>query len=547
MDHVRYQVTRVRRRMLLQRFAYNLCWAWFIALCIAMIACAATKIWALSFDPMMWLSTWAGGASGVAILVALLMTWYRAPSVADAAIAIDQQFGLKERLSSSLAMNETEARSDAGQALIHDAARRADGLDVSQHFAHRFSSVALLPLIPIAMMAVLVFIPDATQSGQAQASAQTATQTQIKDAAKELKKQIALRRKRAEAKGLKDAEDLFRKIETDLDKLAQQKNMDQKKAMIVLNDIKKEIEKRRDTMGSKEDLRKQLSQLKKIDQGPADKLVRSLEQGDFGEAKDQIQSLVKKMADGTLSKQEEKQLEKQINQMHDALKKAIEQHEKKKQELERQIAQAEKQGDKKKAEELKKQLEKAESEDQQMNQCKSLCEGLGKAKQAMAKGDPSGAADALSELAEELSQLEQEMAQLEDMDDMMDQLSQTKEQMRCKSCQGAGCKNCQGGMGSGDGKGDGLGEGQGFGDRPEEEGKTSNYESQVRDQPKNGNAISSGFADGPNRKGATRQQVQDAVSNALQDERDPLEDRPLPRAVREHTEQYFNRLRQSSP
>ena len=127
----------------------------------------------------------------------------------------------------------------------------------------------------------------------------------------------------------------------------------------------------------------------------------------------------------------------------------------------------------------------------------------------------------------------------------MDQLSQSKEQMRCQQCQGAGCQACQG-NGFGDGQGFGLGRGSGAGDRPESEDDTNTYETQVRGEVKKGKAIISGFADGPNRKGITREDVKQAIESAISEESDPSENQTLPRTEREHTQQYFNQLREGS-
>ncbi|WP_417744864.1 hypothetical protein [Rosistilla oblonga] len=550
MDHVRHQVARVRRRLMLQKFASIFCWSLFAALCIALLALAVPKLWALSFDLDTWRLSWLAAAVTAAVVIAGVVTRWTAPSMNDAAIAIDQQFGLKERISSSLSMSEAELDSEIGKALLADAARRAEKLDVSEHFRHRVQRIALLPLAPCAVMAVLLFIPDATQDNQAQASVDTASQQQIKTAADELKKKLAVRRKRAEAQGLKDAGDLFKKIEADLDQLSQRKDMNQKQAMVALNDIKKQLQERRDQMGSKEEMRKQLAGLKDMQRGPADKLASAMQRGELGKAEDEIKKLVKKLNDGTMTKAEQKQLENQIAKMQEAIEKAVEKHEQAKQDLQKKIDQAKQEGRSEDAEKLEKELQQMQQMDQQMQQMQQMAEGLAQAKEAMQKGDASSAAESLEQLAEELGEMQNEMDQLEEM---MDQLSQTKQQMRCQSCQGNGCQQCQGSgqfPGSGGDKGeggDGMGEGEGGkGDRPEEETETGNYESQVRTKPKNGSGIAAGFANGPNRKGVTREEIKSAVINAMQEESDPLEDRPLPRAEREHTEQYFNQLRQGS-
>ncbi len=167
----------------------------------------------------------------------------------------------------------------------------------------------------------------------------------------------------------------------------------------------------------------------------------------------------------------------------------------------------------------------------------------------MQKGEGDQAADALDQMADQLGEMQQEMSELEDLDSALDQLSQSKNQMRCDKCGGAGCQQCQGngmnfGMGQGNGNGDGLGSGSGYGDRPEQEEDTNTYDTQVRGDVKKGKAIIAGFADGPNRKGITREDVKLAIEGSLSEESDPTENQTLPRTEREHAQQYFDQLRE---
>jgi hypothetical protein len=149
---------------------------------------------------------------------------------------------------------------------------------------------------------------------------------------------------------------------------------------------------------------------------------------------------------------------------------------------------------------------------------------------------------------------------LQDIEETLDTLSQSKDQMRCKQCAGQGCENCKGngqGEGQGDGQGEngklgdgsgkggskyGLGKGSGL-SGPEDNADGQSYESQVRGDPKQGRGVNAGFADGPNRKGVTREDVKQAVLSATSDESDPLENQTLPRAEREHATEYFDKLR----
>ena len=99
------------------------------------------------------------------------------------------------------------------------------------------------------------------------------------------------------------------------------------------------------------------------------------------------------------------------------------------------------------------------------------------------------------------------------------------------------------GQGQGQGQGNGLGKGNGSGDRPELEGETNTYETQVRARVRRGRAIIAGYADGPNRKGVTREAVKQAAEASLTEESDPTENQSLPRDEREHAQQYFDGLR----
>jgi hypothetical protein len=96
------------------------------------------------------------------------------------------------------------------------------------------------------------------------------------------------------------------------------------------------------------------------------------------------------------------------------------------------------------------------------------------------------------------------------------------------------------------GEGDGFGRGSGYGDRPEQEEDTNTYETQVRGQVKKGSAIIAGFADGPNRKGISREDLKQAIQGALAEESDPTENQTLPRTEREHAQQYFDQLREGT-
>ena len=87
----------------------------------------------------------------------------------------------------------------------------------------------------------------------------------------------------------------------------------------------------------------------------------------------------------------------------------------------------------------------------------------------------------------------------------------------------------------------GLGEGQGMGARPEERTDTNFYESQVRGKVRQGEAVRTGTASGPNRAGRSFEDVKEQIGSELSEDAEPLVDVRLPRKELEHSTEYFKR------
>jgi hypothetical protein len=504
----------------------------------------------MSVDFQTWTYAWLGGSVLAAIVAALAYAWWTVPSFASVALEVDKRFGLRERLSSSVSLDDDDRSSPFGIALVADAEKRANQLDVADRFSIKPSRLGLLPvsIIPVLAVVLMLVEPMSATSASSTSKSDVEEVKQVKTVASQLKKRIQQQRRKAESEGLKEAEALFEKMEADLDRITSRENMNRKDAMIAMNDLKKQLEERRGQLGSSEQMRRVLSQMKGLESGPGEKVAKSIEKGDFGQAQDMVKQLASKMRDGTLSEQEKEQLKKQVEKMREALKKAAEAHEQQKKDLERQIEQARREGRGAEAAELQQKLNQLQQKDAQMQQMGQMAEAMSKAAQAMQQGQSGEAADALEQMAEQLGEMQQEMSELEDLESALDQLSQSKNAMRCKSCGGAGCQQCQGsgmnfGM-DGQGNGFGLGAGSGSGDRPEQEEDTNTYETQVRGEVKKGRAIIAGFADGPNRKGISREDVKQAIQGSLSEESDPTENQTLPRTEREHAQQYFDQLRE---
>lgn len=544
MDSIRRQVAQARRRLVLQQFLRVAPWCLFGGLLIAAIALLIPKLFVIPVNPQMWMWGWIGGGLGAGLIVALIWTAVARRGSLDAAIELDQRFGLKERVSSALALPPEELETEIGKALVDDAARRVEMIDIREKFAVSAGWRPLLPVLPaLAAFALGLFVPNA-QSPEAKA-ATTATQQRqrIKATTKELQKKLAQRREEAKAKGLQDAEELFRKITQGIDDLEKKDDVDQKKALVKLNELAKELAERRDSLGDSEKMKQQFDKLKELEKGPADKLAQALKEGNFEKAVEELKQLREKLAKGELTPEDKAQLAKQLEQMQNKLQEMVEAHREAKKDLERKIAQKMAEGDNEAVNKLQKQLDALEKSEKQMERMESMAAKCAECKKAMESGDTKKAAAELAKLQEDLDSMQADMEQLETLSEMMDELAEAKDAMR-----GDEPSDMLGGSPMDEqmdqfGFGDGMNEGQGAGYRPEQETATGTYDSRQRATPKAGAVVRVGDAGGPNQAGKSTESIKEQILTSLSKDSDPLTDQRLPRSQQDHVKEYYQRLR----
>ncbi len=546
MDQIRKQSRIARRRLVAERFFAYLPWTLSLGLLLAVVAIGLPKTIYLPVDNVIWFASWAGGCAALALIINLVLTLVGRPTLADAAVEIDRRFGLRERISSVLVMSNEDRESELGQALAADAQKRAEKLDVRDKFQWGLRRSLMLPLIPALLGAALWYAPNRSAPEEIASKDSKTTIKQIKNSTKPLLDQIKKKREQAEKDGLSDLEvDFFKKLEGELAKLQKDNKLDTKQSLAKLNDIKEQLEERRNEMGSAENLKRNLQNLEKFEAGPAEKLADALKKGDFDKAEESLQQMVKKMEAGEMSPADMQQLQKQLEKIEQAMADAAQAHEQNKQALQEQIKKAEAAGDMQKAAQLQRKLEQAQAQDAQMAQMQQMADALSKAQQSMKEGDMQSAKEQLGKMASQLQKMNQQDSELKDLDELMDSLSQSKSQMTCSQCNGDGCSKCMGSMGKmGKIPGSGLGEGKGQGDRPEEETDVDTFDSRVRDKMKKGETVYGGQVGGENRKGTTQIEVQEAVLTSLTEEPEALDDTPLPKSQRDHTREYFNAVRE---
>ena len=547
METLRKQVARARRRMIVGQFFAALAWCWFAALLVAALAIGATKIWPLEIDSWIWAAAWIGGSLAAGVIVAAFWTWLRRDDPLTAAIEIDHRFGLKERVSSALALPPAESETEVGQALISDAVRRVERIDVGSRFAIPLGRRNWLPLAPALLAVGLTFIADKGREPEASAAIQPLAQQQIQQSAEALRKKLAEKKKEAAEQGLKDAGELFKRIEEAARELSKKDNVDRKQALVKLNDLAKELEARREKLGADDKLKQQLSQMKDMKNGPAEKLADALKNGNFDKALKEIDKLKEQLKSDKLDPEKQKQLGQQLDAMRQNLEKMVEKHEQAKKDLERQMQQMTAAGKNAEAKKLQQQLEKLQQQGSQMNRLKQLAGQCKQCAQAMKNGNAADAGQALDQLSDQLGDLKRQSDELKMLEQALDQIGQCKN--GCSNCDKDG--NCQGDSefsNDGSDRLTGLAGGgrraRAEGHRPEKATDTKFYDSNVKQKLDKGTAVSVGEADGPNIKGQIQEAIKAEVEAARHDSADPLTGQRLPRSQREHAKEYFDSLRE---
>lgn len=555
MEEIKRQVSRAQRRLVLQQFLRVIGWSLFVSLLVAAVGLAIPRIWALPVVTQTWDVSWIAGGALLGLLIAGAWTYVIRQSPLDAAIELDRRYGLKERVSSALALGPDELSSDVGKALVSDAIRRVERVDVRERFQVSPTWRLVLPLAPAVALVALAMLPAAAMK-KAEATTQKAEEAkkQIKTATIKLQEKLRENQKRAEELGLKDG-DLLKEVNKELDKLANKETGDRKDAMVKINDLAKEIEKRKQELGGADKLRKDLDKLKDIAKGPADKMAEALKEGDFGKAQEEMKKMTEDLKAGKLSKEDQEKLAKQLEQVKEKLQQAMQDQKEARERLQQQIEQKLAEGKVGEAAKLQQQLDQmSQGAEQQQAMMQQLADKLGQASQALQNGgDPKQAAEQLDKLAGELAKMEQQLEQLDNLQEVLDQLADAKDAMNCEACQGAGCAQCQSRAGDGDRLGNRPGDGQanndafnrgrGQGLRDEEETDKSFYDTRVAADPKAGQSVRIGDASGPNKAGKSLESLKEEIQSSLKKDPDALEDVTLPRDQRENARQYFERLR----
>jgi len=544
MDQIRRQVRKAQRQLGLQRFVGVSGWCCFgTSLAALGLIVVYTFFVPLGWDKAVGDSTNLGFlvlsiALAVGVLTAWLCAVIRARGPIDAAIEIDRRYGLKERVSSALSLSDQERATGPGQALVDDAERRVRRIDIREHFRVSRGRHIVLQSIPAVIAVLIALFVQPVGAKQAQATTDPAIKKQIEKSTDGLRRKLVEKRKQAEKQGLKDAQELFKRLEEATDDLAHRTKGDRKQALVKLNDLARQIKERRKDLGGAEQVRKQLNELKGIEQGPADEFVKAIKDGNLKKAINELEQLKSKLAEGKLNEQEREELAKQLEQIKDKLQNLTNAHRQAQQDLEKRINQARQEGRNDEAAELQEQLDKLQQQQPQMEQLENLANKLGQCAQCMKNGQLGEAGEMLGQIQADVADLQEQLQEMEMLEDAMAQLGQCRDQMNCPLCGGMGCEACMGLPGVG------LGKGRGKGDRPEAEDDVDFIDTRPPMKVGPGSMSIVGEVEGPNIRGNVQQELSEQFEAARVEKADPVTVQHLPRGYQDHALEYLDRLRE---
>src|SRR5690606_34136980 len=122
---------------------------------------------------------------------------------------------------------------------------------------------------------------------------------------------------------LAELEELLKQLEMATEELRNRSDLDQKRALIEVNEMTKLVAEKREKLSGSEEMRKQFSKLRNIQKGPGDQLARAMQRGDLGTARDQLEKLKEQLESGELGEQDREALERQLTEMQEKLREVV--------------------------------------------------------------------------------------------------------------------------------------------------------------------------------------------------------------------------------
>jgi len=539
MRELERSVARVFRRLRMQRFLNAFFWIQVLGLGVLAVVLGAEKLAGRALLPP---PVWAPYAAWQAVGVAAGFLWaLGGPSKLDAASAIDHAYALEERISSALALPADLRQTPAGKALIADAVRSIEKVDVVAEFGFRPPRRAWLILIPATALGLVLLAPAvAPKLGQAHANPSPANTRQFAQHTLALKKRIASQAQNIDKQTYPETAKLLSSVLKKAEELAKAPPAAKDKLMVELNKLSDALKDRQKQLGSAEQSKRQLQRLKEMaGEGPAEQIARDLVRGDFQQAAERIAKLQEQLRSGKLTPAEKQKLQNQLGEMARKLAAMANMEERK-----NQLEDARRNGGLTQ-QQYEREMQKLADQAKGLQKLNQLANQLSQAHDALKKGDNQKAAESLGMTRIELEDLASNLKELESLDSAMTEIQEAKDGLSAEGMNqlGEGMNSIGNGFSNRRGLGNGMGRGRGAGDRPEAESETATYTTRVPQQLKKGKAVATGFTKpSKNIKGQSVIDIQGEIDAASGASADALTNQRIPKNLEKHVRAYYDQL-----
>lgn len=589
MTEVRRAVSAAARRLFLIDFLHRFTWSLAGVLALAIAGLVIDRLLGLMLPWFYVLPSLVAAA----VLVALGWTIITRRQSMQVAVALDEAAGLRESLSTAMAIEKSV--DPWSQAVVETARRRATGLKVRMVLPITRPAFAQAPLILVVALAALWFtLPNWDLLGRIQKQERKLAEQQNLVA---VKTEVQAKDKKLEELLAKAQVDL-KNEQGDKDTLPAEKPEPQSAEQIQRAAVKKltSLTEKLDQMKQGEKaqqfqaLKDAMRQLRQPGEGPLNEFARQMSRGNFEGAKQQLDELAKRLAEGSMSDEQKQQAKDQMKNLATQLEKLAENNSALRDKLQQagmspeearklasspeslqkaleqmnQMSPAQKQGLMQMAASMSKAGQQCENMSNSMNQMSSGMQQSGMDQQGMEgmeqmSGELSQAEMMTSEMASLDAAMSEAQAQLEEMGEALGQCNNPGEGDQA----GNGGEGKAGkGSGSGKGKGGSTGRGQWGSGNADSRGKGSGSagqseggigpEAQAADYTiektkakvatKAGPIIGSRLVFGEQIKGESVAEFSAAVESGNQAAAEAMETMAAPRELHDSIKTYFGTL-----
>lgn len=550
---IQQTVRAVRRRLLWQTILDRLFVATAIGLALG-LAWMLAQPWVVADAPD-WLSwTILGAVTGLIVVATVAFTIWKRPSQYLAALELDSRFGLRERVTTALSLDERTRESSAGNAVVADANSKLEALSLRSQFPLRLPRSAIfIPILGLAIGLVAFFYEPNTgfaNDAEVAEDEQVAAKKQIDASAAKTIRPFTKRTKPPGEKERETKSEELQELEKELNAMMKKYDLDPEREtpeklrekIAELTSMEEKLKKFNDEEFKKLDeldqRMKQLDDLKNdpdFQDGPAKELNDALSKGDLNKAQEEMDMLRKKVKNKEMKPEDREKLARQMEKMQEQVQR-LTRNKERKEKLEQMIDEAKKEG--RDAESLERELSELNEESEQSSEmAEQLGEQLKQAAQSMSAGE-------LEDVAEELAQAGMTMQDIEN--DLQDLQDSSEYLQRLKEERKAACQACQG-EGEGDKPGNkdwAKGKGQGSGLREEnKDAKSNSVTERVRGlfDPK-GKKTYGGSTTGPAFNKATTSELGPMIQEAAQTAPQAADTQRLSREDKDTVREYFKNL-----